>query len=262
MKYGVFISILYFALPYYAAVVPFLLIKGQKEKLKQPKFWLKSFIFLAVTGIGTSLTFYREFALSFKQGNPFESFFLLKVGANLKRIVPLLLGLALVKIFIDKKEPGFYGLNIKRQNYWPYFTLLLMMMPLIAAASFLPDFQSAYPRLKFWRYDGVFGMPEAAVGGLFEIAYAIDFVSVELLYRGALVIGLYKLLGKEVVLPMAAAYVFIHFGKPLGEAISSLFGGYILGVVAYRTKTIFSGIIIHIGVALAMELAATLQHYL
>ena len=31
---------------------------------------------------------------------------------------------------------------------------------------------------------------------------------------------------------MAATYAALHFGKPMGETISSIFGGYILGVIA------------------------------
>ncbi|MDP6435740.1 MAG: hypothetical protein QGG46_00705 [Gammaproteobacteria bacterium] len=69
------------------------------------------------------------------------------------------------------------------------------------------------------------------------------------------------LLGKDCILPMVALYTSIHFGKPLGECLGSIFGGYILGVIALYTRNIWGGTIIHIGVALTMELAAHLQHY-
>jgi hypothetical protein len=70
-----------------------------------------------------------------------------------------------------------------------------------------------------------------------------------------------KVLGREAVLPMVAAYVFIHFGKPPGEAISSFFGGFILGIHSLSKKNIFGGIVIHVGIAFLMELAAVLQHF-
>jgi len=54
----------------------------------------------------------------------------------------------------------------------------------------------------------------------------------------------------------------LHFGKPIGEAISSIFGGYVLGVIALNTKSIVGGSIVHIGVAWLMELFAYLQHYI
>ena len=58
---------------------------------------------------------------------------------------------------------------------------------------------------------------------------------------------------------MIVWYATIHFGRPLGETISSLFGGYILGVLALSTRSIWGGLFIHIGIAWLMEAAAFLQ---
>ncbi|MBL0133872.1 MAG: hypothetical protein IPP79_07630 [Chitinophagaceae bacterium] len=55
---------------------------------------------------------------------------------------------------------------------------------------------------------------------------------------------------------MAAFYCSIHFGKPLLECITSYFGGIILGVIVYRTKSIWGGLLMHLGIAWMMELAA------
>ena len=68
--------------------------------------------------------------------------------------------------------------------------------------------------------------------------------------------GMAQILGKHAVIPMVTIYCFLHFGKPTGEAISSIFGGYILGVIALYTRSIWGGILIHIGVARMMEAAA------
>ena len=57
---------------------------------------------------------------------------------------------------------------------------------------------------------------------------------------------------------MAAFYCTIHFGKPLGECISSFFGGLVLGVLAARTRTIYGGLIVHLGLAWLMELGGWL----
>ena len=102
--------------------------------------------------------------------------------------------------------------------------------------------------------------PEYLYAGIYEIAYGLNFISVELFFRGFLVVGLMSLLGRKAVLAMVAAYCFLHFGKPAGEAISSIFGGFILGVVAYETKSIWGGVIIHVGIAWSMEIVATIQH--
>jgi hypothetical protein len=42
------------------------------------------------------------------------------------------------------------------------------------------------------------------------------------------------------------------------ETIGSFFGGFILGTIALHTKSIWGGIIIHVGIALLMELLAFL----
>jgi membrane protease YdiL (CAAX protease family) len=60
---------------------------------------------------------------------------------------------------------------------------------------------------------------------------------------------------------MASFYCYIHFGKPLGETLGSIFGGYVLGVIAYRTGSIYGGILVHLGVAWLMELTAFLQKF-
>jgi membrane protease YdiL (CAAX protease family) len=41
--------------------------------------------------------------------------------------------------------------------------------------------------------------------------------------------------------------------------LSSILGGLVLGVISYRTKSIYGGIILHLGVAYMMEIAGGVQ---
>jgi membrane protease YdiL (CAAX protease family) len=75
------------------------------------------------------------------------------------------------------------------------------------------------------------------------------------------VLGLEKHLGRAVLMPMVTLYAFWHFGKPIPEAVGSIFAGYVLGVFALRSRSIIGGTIVHVGVALAMDLAAYLQTF-
>jgi hypothetical protein len=68
-----------------------------------------------------------------------------------------------------------------------------------------------------------------------------------------------RFLGPQALLPMVSAYCFLHFGKPMPEAISSVFGGYLLGIFALRLNSIWGGCILHIGLAYLMEAAAYVQ---
>ena len=97
---------------------------------------------------------------------------------------------------------------------------------------------------------------------IYEFTYGLNFVSLELFFRGAMVIGMAAIMGRHAVLPMAVTYCFLHFGKPAAECISSFFGGYLLGVIALYTRSIFGGCIVHLGIAFLMEAAAMLQHYI
>jgi hypothetical protein len=176
------------------------------------------------------------------------------------RLIVVLIILAFVNRFFIKDD-SFYGLRSKKINWTPYFMMLLIMVPLIAAASTQPDFLSAYPRL-----NDVLPLPDNAHPGwlykvIFELCYGSDFFVIEFFFRGFLVIGFVRWAGKDAILPMACFYCTIHFGKPLGECISSYFGGMLLGIVSYHTRSIYGGLIVHLGIAWLMDLGGYLGNY-
>ena len=160
---------------------------------------------------------------------------------------------------LTKEKQPFYGTGIKDFSFRPYIIMLLIMVPLVAAASTQPDFLSMYPKLKSISFlhnknnNGWYKL-------LYELSYGIDFFSIELFFRGFLILAFTKWFGKDAILPMACFYCTIHFGKPLGECISSYFGGLILGIVIYHTRTIFGGLMVHLGIAWMMELGGYLGH--
>ena len=168
---------------------------------------------------------------------------------------PLLCIIILSALFITWKRAGqpavFYGFRTSGISWTPYWLMLLIMVPLVALASTQPDFLAVYPKLQ-------------SVAGqeltlplwkklLFELSYGSDFLSIETFFRGFLVLGFMKYAGKDVILPMACFYCTIHFGKPLGECISSYFGGMVLGIVVYNTRSIWGGLMVHLGIAWLME---------
>lgn len=160
--------------------------------------------------------------------------------------------LLLIWRIFDKEEP-FYGLTKKNFKLKPYLLMLIIMIPFIAAASTQTDFLITYPKLK--------AIAEVANEKkidwwhqlLFELSYGSDFFTTELFFRGFLILAFIKWAGRDTILPMAAFYCTIHFGKPLGECISSYFGGILLGVIVYNTRSIWGGLIVHLGIAWLME---------
>ena len=87
----------------------------------------------------------------------------------------------------------------------------------------------------------------------YELSYGVDFLSIEIFFRGFIVLALAHFVGRDAILPMAAFYCVIHFGKPIPECISSYFGGLILGVLTFETQTIIGGLMVHLGIAWMME---------
>ena len=170
----------------------------------------------------------------------------------IRLIVLSLILFAIWKIFYSKES--FFGLTAKYFNWRPYLIMLLIMVPLIAAASTQPDFLSMYPKLKDVD-TALYGVQNKWFYHLLhELSYGSDFISVELFFRGFLIMAFIKVAGKDAILPMACFYCTIHFGKPLGECISSYFGGLILGIIVYNTRSIIGGLMVHLGIAWLMEL--------
>ena len=168
------------------------------------------------------------------------------------KLLVIAAGLFIIWKIFDRDQP-YYGTDLRQFHPKPYFVMLLIMIPLIAAASTQPDFLSMYPKLKNIR-SFLNNHPSPFYPLLYELSYGIDFVGIELFFRGFLILAFVKWAGKDAILPMACFYCTIHFGKPLGECISSFFGGLILGVVTYHTRTILGGLMVHLGIAWLMEL--------
>ncbi len=160
--------------------------------------------------------------------------------------------LFLIWKFINKGEDRL-GTRWQKLNIKPYLLMLLIMIPLVGAASLRPEFLAVYPKLQNISY-----LTQSENSFLykllFELSYGIDFISIEVFFRGFLVIAFIKFAGKHAILPMAVFYCTIHFGKPLAECISSFFGGVLLGVITYHTRSIYGGLIVHLGIAWMMEL--------
>jgi hypothetical protein len=159
--------------------------------------------------------------------------------------------LAFIHWLLEKKWT-LYGIK-QTQSLKTYVLLIAFMLPLLVWASLQHDFSLVYPK--------------AAIVGrqlgdeanlfhylLFETAYAADFFTIEFFFRGFLIVALSKLIGKQCLLPVALFYFSIHLGKPMMEAVSSFFGGLILGSISYHSKSIWGGLLVHISIALLMEL--------
>ena len=149
-----------------------------------------------------------------------------------------------------KPPYAFCGLTFHNFQLKPYLILLACMVPLITLASMRPDFLSSYPKMKILSFLPTVHWYDRL---LFQISYGIDFLTIETFFRGFVVLVFAHYVGRDAILPMAAFYCVIHFGKPIPECISSYFGGLILGVLTFETGTILGGLLVHLGIAWLME---------
>lgn len=159
-------------------------------------------------------------------------------------------------------DRAWYGLKIKDTDFRPYFILIGVVFVGIGLASFIGDLTNYYPRFDKSggaRFALAHGMEEWPTVLAYESLYGLNFLNVEFFFRGFLVIGFVRVLGGDAVMAMVGSYVFLHFGKPMTECISSAFGGYIIGVFAFYSKRIWGGVVLHVALAWSMELFAWLQ---
>ena len=139
------------------------------------------------------------------------------------------------------------------------FGLLLLLVPLVALASTQPDFcgciRKCQPSRSSTNIRGRSG------SGRRVMSYHMGWISCRSsCSSGLLVIGVARFAGEQAILPMAAFYCTIHFGKPLAECVTSFGGGMVLGVLAYRTRSILGGLIVHLGLAWLMEVGGWVGH--
>ena len=173
----------------------------------------------------------------------------------------LKIGLALVPLiifwwFTDRKEQPLYGMRRGDLNLKPYLVLLALLIPIIVIAAQNPGFLKSYPRSQVIKTLEILNPDHRQYFLTYEALYILDFYNIELFFRGFMILAFLKYAGPKIILPTAIFYCCLHFGKPFGEALSSLFGGAILGIITYYSRSIWGGIIIHVGIAATMEIAA------
>ena len=232
------IPLIYIAV-YFLVLITSLAMHSELWRLRRWQVWVFPVILLAIDGAGQGFYGYVHWADT--HGITISSVFIV-----------------LMLCVFRKLTDGHFGLfGMKRSSKYlrVYALIYVLLLPMFLLVSFTPQFLDFYPKMHISYYDGAMGWERWQLIGLFETFYANDYFGVEGMFRGALVIGLARWLGCRAVLPMALTYMCIHLGKPDLELCSSVIGGYILGVLAWRTHHLWGGIIIHLGIAMFFEAA-------
>jgi hypothetical protein len=222
-------------------------------------FWLMVLLLVGITSFDQSY-----YLLSIIKETPFENESIKTLIVSLATYLVSFISVVLPAwgMYRYYAPASFYGLAFDRSvRLKHYFAVLIVALALVTISTYSSGISSYYPVFKrsgILQSAPELGIPRWLSIGIFETAYASNFITVELLFRGLFVFTLSKYLGKYAILPMAACYMVFHFGKPLVETLSSFFGGYMLGIFAFYTKNTWGGIVLHIGTALFMEMVASL----
>lgn len=138
------------------------------------------------------------------------------------------------------------------RHLWIYAACLSVVVPLMFVVAQQGDFGSYYP---FYKKSSrsIFDFM------IWEAMYWIQFFALELFFRGWMVGALRRSLGSSAIFVMAVPYCMIHYGKPYLEAHGAVIAGVVLGSLAMRTRSIYSGFLLHITVALGMDLISLIS---
>ena len=143
-----------------------------------------------------------------------------------------------------------WALGLKRDHLPIYGVLFLVMLPVIWLAGGRENFMFFYP---------LYNPDSLQKWLLFELVYLTQFFCVEYFFRGHLLLRLHDRIGYAAIGAMVVPYALIHIYKPFPEAVGSILAGYALGYLAIKIRSIWPGVFLHCGVALAMDFFAMLQ---
>jgi hypothetical protein len=248
-----FAYFIFYSIPVLFSILTYISFYKRKDLFSNTRFWIVLLYIISAYAFRGYFYQHREWITVMNNGAA-DSFLIRCSSQVFKALLIFFLVFVFWKFSGHSKETAFYGFKLKGVDIKPYFLLLLMMVPLIALASTQHDFLHKYPTFASFVKGSISSPVAIAKIGIYEILYGSDYVAIELFFRGFVLYALSRFLGKGAIIPMATMYVFIHFGKPAGETISSFFGGMILGVIAYETNSIIGGIIVHCGIAYMMEI--------
>lgn len=152
--------------------------------------------------------------------NHFDSLLLLLV-------IPLL-----ITIIIFRDSPGDYGFKIGNWKLGLVLTILgcLLMVPIIW---YLGTQNSSMGNYYSYGKDG------------FLWKTGLEMVGWEYIFRGWILFGYARKYGADALWLQAVPFAIAHLGKPKIETLSTIFGGFAFGWVAWRTGSFIYGLVIH-----------------
>jgi membrane protease YdiL (CAAX protease family) len=143
--------------------------------------------------------------------------------------------------------PGDFSIGIKLSSIF-----LMIMLPVVWVFSSFPDFVRTYPQLASVRenWNTFF---------IFETALFVYVVAWEFIWRGFMLFGLKEKFGYYAIFIQMIPFLILHNGKPVSETFGAIIAGIALGILAWRTRSVYYCVITHAGVMFGIDLISTLR---
>ncbi len=138
------------------------------------------------------------------------------------------------------------------RHLWIYVGLYLLVLPFVLLVAQQEQFLRTYP---FYKYAN----QSVAHFLSWQLLYTVQFLALEFFFRGYMLNGLRHKFGYGAIYVMIVPYCMIHYPKPLPETLGAILAGIALGTLAMRTRSIWGGVLIHVGVALTMDWLAVAE---
>jgi membrane protease YdiL (CAAX protease family) len=163
----------------------------------------------------------------------------------------LLMGLVpvlIVKLLL-RQSLADYGVQLGDRRRT--FSSLLVLAPLLVLVAYLfrnsPEIVNEYP---INRSAGT----SAGMFGIHAVTYMLFYLGWEFHFRGFLQFGLRDKLGApNALLVQVMASSLAHIGKPCSETFAAIAGGVVWGLIAYRTRSLLSGLLQHFLLGISLD---------
>jgi len=138
--------------------------------------------------------------------------------------------------FVFRENPRDYGFQLGDWRAGLVLTLcsIVIMTPILY---FLGSSNSSMKEYYNWQFT------------LLPWDMLVQLFAWEFLFRGWLLFGYARKFGPEAIWLQAVPFALAHLGKPEVETLSTIFGGFIFGWIAYRTRSFLYPFIIHFFIA-------------
>ncbi|MBN1451802.1 MAG: CPBP family intramembrane metalloprotease [Anaerolineales bacterium] len=146
-------------------------------------------------------------------------------------ILYLIIPLAFV-LFVFRENPHDYGLTLGDWKAGLIITLagILIMAPVIWYLG------KSDPSMTDYYKPHAEGLPWTTF---------LDLIGWEFFFRGWILFGYARKFGAEALWLQAVPFALAHIGKPEVETLSTIFGGFAFGWVAWRTRSFLYPFLIH-----------------